>query len=68
MEQHPEVLDGETGLWDMSRRTTMMVLALKLLEDLRECGVGTNKVEAEAKKCEVQRWIKKGKCVNGTNF
>ena len=52
----------------MSRRTTMMVLALKLLEDLGECGVGTNEVEAEAKKREVQRWIKRGKCVSGTKF
>ena len=42
-----------------------MALALKLLEDLKESGVGTNEIEADAKKREVQRSIKIGKCVEG---
>ena len=53
----PNILEGENGLWDIYRRATMHVLALKLMEDLADCGVGTNQVEAEAKHREKQRRI-----------
>ena len=61
----PNILEGENGLWDIYRRSTMHVLALKLMEDLADCGVGTNQVEAEAKHREKQRRIKLGKAVDG---
>ena len=31
-------------------------------------GVGTNEIEHDAKKRAVQRWVKLGKCVEGTSF
>ena len=65
MVQPLEAIGGEKGLWEVSKRTTMLALATQLLEDLRDIGVGTNDVEADARKREVQRRIKKGKCVEG---
>ena len=46
----------------------MLVLALKLMEDLKELGVGTNEVEHEARKRAANRWLKLGKCVENTTF
>ena len=68
LEQHPACLDGEKGLWELSKQSTILVLALKLMEDLKELGVGTNEVEHEARKRAAQRWLKLGKCVENTTF